>query len=140
MQAYSPQAPFCKYLFVFLVRCGLQKSATLIQRRALTWIARRWFKWISYRRWNAALYIQSWYKSTKARIYVLTLRKEYRRHRRAARVIQAAYRGLRGRRLYATTRWAHRRATLMLLYSRVLALRVSGQAIQVCVARVPTYA
>ena len=114
-----------------MLPCDSQKSATLIQRRALVWIARRWFKWISYRRWNAALYIQSWYKSTKARIYVVALRKEYRRHRRAARVIQAAYRGLRGRRLYAVTRLAHRRATLMRLYSRVLALRVSGQVIQV---------
>lgn len=70
----------------------LIRSAVLIQRRALTWIARRWFKWVAYRRWNAALYIQSWYKAARARIYVQELRKVYRAHRRAARKIQSAYR------------------------------------------------
>ena len=37
-----------------------EAAATRIQRRVLTWIARKWFKWIAHRRWNAVLYIQSW--------------------------------------------------------------------------------
>jgi hypothetical protein len=105
-------------------------AATRIQRRVLTWIARKWFKWMAHRRWNAALYIQSWYKSELARIYVKQLRREFRRHTRAARRIQCNWRGFKGRARARRLVWAMRRATGLVLAKRMLAVAKAGLTLQ----------
>jgi hypothetical protein len=115
-------------------------AATRIQRRALTWIARKWFKWIAHRRWNAALYIQSWYKSQLARVYVKRLRREFRRHTRAARRIQRHWRGHVGRARARRMRWAKRRRECLVLATRRLAVAKAGATLQswwrMCMAKV----
>jgi hypothetical protein len=105
-------------------------AATKIQRRVLTWIARKWFKWMAHRRWNAALYIQSWYKSELARIYVKQLRREFRRHTRAARRIQCNWRGYKGRERARRLLWAKRRAIGLVNATRMLVVAKAGLTLQ----------